>query len=88
MKDSQTMQSQIPASELTYEQAYNQLETIVSRLESGDVSLDESVSLYQQGMELAKFCSTQLAQIEHQISQLIVSTDGTVTETPFGDADV
>lgn len=73
---------------LTYEQAFSQLESIVNRLESGDVSLDDSVALFQQGMELARFCSTQLASIEKQISQLIVAADGTLTETPFGEPDV
>ncbi|MDD2533753.1 MAG: exodeoxyribonuclease VII small subunit [Eubacteriales bacterium] len=75
-------------SKLTYEQAISQLEKIVSRLESGDVSLDESVKLFQQGTELSRFCATQLAAVEHQISQLIVAPDGSVTETPFGTTDV
>ena len=73
---------------LTYEQAYSQLEKIVSQLESGDVSLDDSVKLFVQGTELAKLCTDRLNAIEHQISQLIVAADGTVEETPFGVSDV
>ncbi len=88
MNDNKPATSPNPATEMTYEQAYSQLESIVNRLESGDVSLDDSVALYQQGMELAKYCSTQLASIERQISQLIIAADGTVTETPFGEPDV
>lgn len=88
MNDSKTIPELDAETALTYEQAFSQLESIVSRLESGDVSLDESVTLFQQGMELAKFCSSQLASIEKQISQLIVATDGTITEVPFGESDV
>ena len=74
--------------ELSYEQAFGKLETIVSRLESGDTTLDESVTLFQEGMGLAKICADKLAAIEHQISQLLVAEDGTVLEKPFGEQDV
>ncbi len=74
--------------DLTYEQAFSQLETIVSRLESGDTTLDESVALFQTGMDLAKTCAGKLAAIEHQISQLLVSDDNTMIEKPFGETDV
>jgi exodeoxyribonuclease VII small subunit len=73
---------------LTYEQAFSKLETIVGRLETGDSSLDESVTLYQEGMSLAKFCADQLAAIEHQISQLIVGQTGEVREASFGEEHV
>lgn len=73
---------------MSYEQAYSQLEKIVSQLESGDVSLDDSVKLFVQGTELAKLCTDRLNAIEHQISQLIVAADGTVQESSFGVSDV
>lgn len=81
-------QNEITTNKLTYEQAYAELEKIVSRLESGDISLDDSLSLFQRGTELAKFCAQSLAAIEHQISQLIIASDGTASETPFVSADV
>ena len=68
--------------------SFGKLETIVSRLESGDTTLDESVTLFQEGMGLAKICADKLAAIEHQISQLLVAEDGTVLEKPFGEQDV
>ena len=77
-----------PSQALTYEQAFGKLEAIVSRLETGDATLDESVTLYQEGMSLAKFCADQLAAIEHQISQLIVGQNGDVREEPFGEEHV
>ncbi|NCA97784.1 MAG: exodeoxyribonuclease VII small subunit [Clostridia bacterium] len=74
--------------DLSYEQAFSKLELIVSRLESGDATLDESVSLFQEGMGLAKVCAGKLAAIEHQISQLLINEDQTVIEKPFGEQDV
>lgn len=74
--------------ELTYEQALVQLESIVTRLEKGDVTLDDSVALFQKGMTLAKFCSGKLSAIEHQISQLVTNEEGAIQESPFGEPDV
>ncbi len=62
--------------ELTFEQAFTQLEDIVTRLESGELSLDESVVLYEQGQKLARFCNTLLDGAELRIRQL--SADGTL----------
>jgi exodeoxyribonuclease VII small subunit len=75
----------IDLNSLTYEQAVAMLEKVITRLESGDISLDESMKLFQQGMELARICSGQLAAIEQQITQLIVRTDGSIEEKPFGE---
>lgn len=80
--------SAVQQPELSYEQAFSKLEMIVGRLESGDTTLDESVTLFQEGMGLAKICADKLAAIEHQISQLLVAEDGTVLEKPFGEQDV
>ncbi len=86
------MESTTPAAgatpELSYEQAFRQLELIVSRLESGETTLDESVALFQEGMSLAKICAAKLAAIEHQISELLVNDDATIRERPFGEMDV
>ena len=73
---------------MSYEQAFSQLESIVSKLESGETTLDESVALFQEGMGLAKVCSDKLTAIDHQISQLLVSEAGTMLEKPFGEQDV
>ena len=44
----------------TFETAIKQLEDIVEKLEAGDVDLENSVSLYEQGMQLKKFCEDEL----------------------------
>ncbi|HEX3050195.1 MAG TPA: exodeoxyribonuclease VII small subunit [Aggregatilineaceae bacterium] len=62
--------------ELTFEQAFTQLEDIVTRLESGELSLDESVALYEQGQKLAQRCNEMLDGAELRIRQL--GADGTL----------
>ena len=68
--------------EMTYEQAVSELEEIISKLESGEASLDDSIALYSRGMELSKFCKEKLDAIEKKISFL--SQDGAV-ESAFGE---
>ena len=68
--------------DLTYEQAVAELEGIIKKLESGEASLDDSISLYSRGMELSKFCKDKLDSIVKQISAL--GEDGK-SESPFGE---
>lgn len=56
--------------DLTYESAMKKLEEIVSVLENGKLSLDESVKLFEQGAELSKFCNEQLKNAENKILSL------------------
>jgi exodeoxyribonuclease VII small subunit len=63
------MSSETP-SELTFEQAYAQLEEIVAQLESGDLALDESVALYARGQTLARLCGEKLDAAELRIQQI------------------
>lgn len=73
--------------DMSYEKALTALEQVVSRLESGDITLDESMSLFQKGMALSKICADKLAAIEKQITQLIEKQDGSgqMDEKPFGE---
>lgn len=54
--------------ELTYEKAMIRLEEIVSLLEKNDVSLDESIKLFEEGMRLAAFCSEKLKDAKAKIT--------------------
>ncbi|HBM06429.1 MAG TPA: exodeoxyribonuclease VII small subunit, partial [Erythrobacter sp.] len=47
-------------SEMSFEQALRELESVVRRLESGDVPLDESIDLYERGEQLRKACQSRL----------------------------
>lgn len=72
--------------EVTFEQAMEQLETIVSRLESGDVPLEQAISLYQEGMRLAKLCGDKLEQFERKI-EMLAEEGGALVRKPFAPQD-
>jgi exodeoxyribonuclease VII small subunit len=82
-EDSKTEQGDL--SQLSFEDALRALESIVRRLESGDVPLDESISLYAQGEELRKRCLERLQAAEARIQKLTIDPAGAVTGAqPFG----
>jgi len=54
----------------TFESALTELETIVARMEGGQLSLEQSLSAYKRGAELLKFCQTQLADAQQQVKVL------------------
>jgi exodeoxyribonuclease VII small subunit len=58
-----------------FEQQLTQLETVVERLERGDLTLDESVRLFEEGMKLSHACKEQLEEAEGRI-QVLVETKG------------
>ncbi|RLQ98281.1 exodeoxyribonuclease VII small subunit [Falsibacillus albus] len=61
--------------ELTFEQAMEQLETIVQKLEEGDVPLEEAISIYQKGMELSKMCHDKLKNVEDQLTKILTGDE-------------
>jgi len=56
--------------ELTFEQAQRELETIVERLERGDVALDEVLALWERGEQLHRFCVAKLDAAQGRIEEL------------------
>ena len=67
----------MPKREPSFEEAYKQLEEIVRRLEAGGLPLNESISLYEEGMRLAKKCGGQLDAAELRIAQITADADAT-----------
>lgn len=61
----------------TYEEAMQKLEQIVSRLESGEATLDESLKLFEEGAKLAAFCSKALDTAEQKITTLAQDVEKT-----------
>jgi len=59
------------------------LEQIARDLESGELSLDESVKKFEEGMEISKSCSKILEDAEKKISILIKDSNGNITEENF-----
>jgi exodeoxyribonuclease VII small subunit len=56
--------------ELTFEQAQNELEDIVRRLEAGEASLDQAIALWQRGEELYRLCLGKLDAAQGEIEEL------------------
>ena len=67
MTESDQPQNQEPTS---FEEAFTRLESVVRRLESGQMSLDQSTALFEEGMELAKDCNEMLNGAELKIQRL------------------
>lgn len=71
---------------IVYEDAIAELSSIVNKLNSGNVSLDDSIKLYSRGVELANWCDKKLNEVETKIS--IINKDN-MSENPFlvGDSE-
>ncbi len=65
-----TQNAKKPVEELTYEQAFAELETVVSELEADKSSLDDVMALFERGQELARYCTRLLDQADLKIQQL------------------
>lgn len=63
---------------LSLEQAFEQLEKTIERLESEEITLEDSFVSYKEGMQLLKHCNDQLDKVEKQV--LLLSSDGELTE--------
>lgn len=59
-----------------FEEHLTQLETVVERLERGDLTLDESVRLFEEGMKLSQACKDELEQAEGRIQVLVEGKGG------------
>ena len=70
---------------MTYEQQLQQLETLIKQLENGDLSLDQTLAAYEQGIGLVRACQQQLEQAEQRIQLLTQDDSGAETLIPFAD---
>jgi len=69
--------SDAPAiADLSFEQALAELESIVSKLESGQAPLEESLNLYARGAELKTHCETKLAAARLRVEKIVVGSGG------------
>ena len=66
---------------MNFEKALAELETIVAKLESGKVDLEESIKIYERGEALRKHCETKLAEAEARIEKITLSPQGKPTGT-------
>lgn len=70
-------------SELSFEEAFRELEETVRKLEEGDLTLDESIALFERGMKLAQYCGKKLDKVELKVNQLVPSAEGSYEVVPF-----
>ena len=73
---------------MSFEDALRALEDVVRRLESGEVPLDASIDLYEQGEKLRQHCQARLDAAQARIEKIVAGPDGTVAGTrPFDEGD-
>ena len=61
---------------IRFEEAYQELTTIIDQLESGSMTLDDSMALFERGRKLVLICEDQLDNAELKVSQLLGDSDG------------
>jgi exodeoxyribonuclease VII small subunit len=70
-------------SEMSFEKALEDLEKVVEKLEKGGLSLNESLSLFEKGVRLAKFLREELEKAEKKVEILLKDEKGQVKAEPF-----
>ena len=68
-----------------FEEAVEELENVVEQLESGELSLEESLTAFENGVRLVKFCNQRLTEVERKIELLVKDKDGKLQLKPFAD---
>ncbi len=75
-------------SKLSFEESMKRLDEIVRHLEAGDLPLEESLALFEEGTALIRSCSAVLDKAEQKVVLLRAGKNGSFTEEPFeGDVD-
>ena len=66
---------------MSFEDAMKELEAVVSRLESGNASLEDSIKLYERGAALRAHCEARLRAAEERVEKITLGADGAPTGT-------
>ena len=66
-----------------FEDALNKLEKIVSRLEDGEIPLEESLKLFEEGIRLSRLCNQKLEEAEKRVEILMKGKNGMIKPHPF-----
>ena len=70
--------------EKTFETSLTELETIVAKLEAGDLPLEVSLGLFEDGVKLVRDCRSRLSNAERRIEVLMSGEDGELTTADIG----
>jgi exodeoxyribonuclease VII small subunit len=75
---------QVPAeiAKLSFEEALQELEQIVRRLEGGAGKLDDAIQSYERGTLLKRHCEAKLREAQARVDKIVIAPDGTVTTEP------
>ena len=68
-----------------FEEALEDLEGVVERLESGELSLEESLAAFEDGVKLVKYCNQKLTEVEKKIELLVKDKEGKLQLKPLAD---
>lgn len=71
---------------IDFEASMSELETLVEKLERGDLPLEESLSVFERGVALTRTCQSALAAAEQKVELLLRRPDAEPQAVPFGDA--
>ena len=66
-----------------FEEALNELKLITEKLESGNLSLEESLSLFEKGVELISYCYGKLNEVQKKVEILVEGVGGEITKDEF-----
>jgi exodeoxyribonuclease VII small subunit len=72
-----------PVAKMSFEEALAELESVVTRLEGGQVPLEESIRLYERGDALRKRCEEKLREAELKVEKIVAGPDGATGTEPF-----
>lgn len=67
--------------DMSFEQALQELEQIVRKLEAGDIALEESIKAYERGVALKQHCESKLKDAQLKIEKITLDQDGTPVST-------
>ena len=70
-------------SEMSFEDALNELESIVGRLERGDASLEESITIYERGAKLKAHCEGKLKAAQMKVDKIVLDGQGNAGTAAF-----
>ena len=77
----------MPDADPTFEQALQELEDVIARLEAGAGTLDETMALFERGQKLVALCGAALDGAELRLSQLKPAADGSYDLAPLDEGD-
>jgi exodeoxyribonuclease VII small subunit len=69
--------------EQKFEEAFQKLEGIVKKLEEGNLTLEESLKAFDEGVRLSRFCTKKLDEAEKKVEILLKESDGRLVSKPF-----